>query len=487
MFRRSLFSLMSFDTLLCGVLSLSDKFPHKEAGKDLSQYRCWSEKALIPTPLAISITSGFLKRKDFSSLICVLAPHPEKDTVIRVVCEMLCNEHSCMQIRDWEELLKVLQYINVSPKSIAIASQFACQNIRGIQKTEFKREAKGTNVEDVESLHLWITRFTRYHPFVAPLTLSSLCLLSHLLKTSGAERVEEDLLDVALCALRYGSISPQDCGRVITLIDQPRRVLTLWRWMQYTSAKWNQRAASAAVIALARHKRFADAVGTLQTLAVVATHPTIPAQVAFLDLLSRTTPPLPEYGNQLVQYWHPHQEKRWGAAVIDVTVAQMFVHFRCGNYDQCLDILSSAADGVLSDSFSEKSRKMAIVQLAKNRKMFHVAHYFFDEISSSRTLLRFLFEEPLKMIDEFYSSPSAISIILGISRRLKDESRKLALEKLGSIKHLIDDTSFEKIVRDVAEDSCGQSSQETLDLVNAIGSVLEKEVPSQIVAWIKLA
>lgn len=488
MLRRTNFRLLNFITLLCGVPSFTVKAAPAEADKTLLQYRCRSKKASVPFPLLISITCELIEKKEFPSLIRFLAPHPERDSIALAVCKLLSSKPSSMQVRDWEQLLKVLQYLDISSKAIAASTIFACLRICGSENEKKKFDGDGgSTLEDAENFRLWITRFTRYHPFLAPLALPSLCKLSKLLKGSEAEGVEDDLLDVTLCALRQGHISPEDCGEVITLIEQPRRVLALWRWMQHTSAKWNKSAASAAVIAFARHKRFADAVTALQTLAVVGTHPTVPAQVAFLDLLSRTTPPLPQYGDQLVEYWHPHPEKRWNAKALDVIASQIFLHFRCGNHDECFNILSCAAEHILSSSVCEKERKTAIVQLVRNRKIFQIARHFFDEISKSCLLLRFFFEEPLKMVEEFQCSPSSISIFLSICRRVGGEGKELAFERIRSIAGFIDESGYEKILKYITDDSFAQSSQETLDFVNAIGSLFSRDVPSQIAAWIKLA
>lgn len=487
MFRRNIHRFITFDSLLCGVPSCSVKLPFINTGKAVAQYRCRSAEASIPVPLATSTALSLAKEKNFSSIISLLSGHPQRESVVRILCKRLCTEISFMKVEDWLKLLKILQHLDVSSETIALAANYACQKVSESENVNIRTPIKETFLEDMTSLRLWITRFTRYHSFVAPLTLPSLCLLNKNVEGEKEGTVVEDLLEVTLYALRQGNLSPDSCGRVISLMEQPRRVLPLWRWMQFTSAKWNQRAASAAVIAFSRHNRFADAVTTLQTLAVVGIHPTIAAQGAFLDLLSRTSPPLPEYGDQLVEYWYPSEEIRWTSTVVDVTSAQIYLHFRCGNYDRCFDILSRTAKHLFASPLSDGEKQMGLTQLIKNRKIFNVARYFSEEISKSSTLFRLFFEEPLKNIEDFASCPTAVSLFFGIAHRLDEEKRNTAFQRISTIKHLIDDISFERIVRTVAEDLCSETSQATLEFVSGIGSLLEKELSSQLVAWIKLA
>lgn len=487
MLRRNILRFITFDSLLCGVPSCSVNLPLSNTGKAVAQYRCKSVEASIPAPLATSSALSLAKEKNFLPIIALLSGHPQRESVVRVLCERLCTESSFVDLEDWVSLLKTLRHLDVSSDVIALAANYACQKVSGSEYANIQTPIRESFLEDMAKLRLWITRFTRYHSFVAPLTLPSLCLLSEGVKGEMGGAVVDDLLEVTLYALRQGNVSPDSCGRVISLMEQPRRVLPLWRWMQFTSAKWNQRAASAAVIAFSRHNRFADAVTTLQTLAVVGVHPTIVAQATFLDLLSRTSPPLPEYGDQLVEYWHPSEKTRWTYEVVNVTAAHIYLHFRCGNYDRCFDILNSTAEHLFASPLSGREKQMGVTQLIKNRKMFIVARYFLDEISKSSTLFRLFFEEPLKNIEDFSSCPTAISLFFGIAHRLDEEKRNASLQKISTIKHLIDDNSFEKIVRTVAEDLCSETSQLTLEYVSRIGSLLEKELSSQLVAWIKLA
>lgn len=470
--------LVAFDTLLCGPAASQQSalFLDQASG----QFRRRTEFAPLPLPLAVHAATQNLKNNNPAEVLTIVSGHPDKERLIRSIAQQLGAHCSLIEHM---RLLKMLKKFDPSLETLAFVVQCAAEGSQTAEGVLFSNER--------ELLRDWIVRFVRYHPTSATLLLKPLCFVSDLSNngSTSSDKKREDILEVAHQALRSGFIAADVCGLVLKSAHYSNKVLHLWSWMKHTSAKWNKDAASSAVTAMSRQRRFGEAVATLQTLAAVNVKPTAEAQISFMNLLAHTVPPLPDYGDQLMTFWY-NTEEQWEANAVEVKAAQIFLHFRCGSYYRCLDLMVEAAEH-FSTSFS-KSRddntETSFIRFISSRGMYHVTKNFFDDISSSDLLLDLFFNFPLSMIEEFANRSTVLGIIVGVGRRREARSPTMenVLVGLKKIKNYIDDTAFEKLMQAVAEDYSFNSSQETLQLMNDIASAVNKKIPAKIIGWVKL-
>eukprot|EP00796_Vickermania_ingenoplastis_P012106 gene12106-8330_t len=443
-----------------------------------------SPSAALPVPLAAAVVDSHLSRGSAAPLVSLFATHPDQGDLVRSVAEgwrRTGGKGAVVPLSEVVHYLNLLSRVDAPLDSVVFAVQCAVTPLEHL--TPEALEA----VEGREELRQWISRFVRYHPGTAPALLRPLCVVTtaRVADPEFAQMSREAVVEVVRQALRVGFVAPQDCGLVLRIVRQPHRVLQLWRWMQHTSAKWNQEAASAAVVAQSRLRRFSEAVTTLQALAGARVRPTAEAQVAFIDLLAHTVPPLPEYADQLVRFWYEKTPDRWRTGAVDVSAAQMFLHFRCGNYAQCLDLMSEATEHLLGGSDSDG--EAALVEFVSSRGVYSVVRYFFDDILKSHLLLELFYNAPLSLIKEFAARSTVISILIGIARRLPGGSDITNLcNALEGIAPMMDDHTFEQVIRATAEDYSLTSAEDTLRVMRDIAASLNKEIPEEVLAWIQL-
>lgn len=490
MFRRWVSLLNAFDAILCGGFDqcCSAYSNNSQLERLTREYRMKSLKAPLPLPLASAMTLSALIKRDFTSFVSHLAIHPQQDIVFKSVAQEMSKME--LSISGWTSLLSYAKKLDASPDTVAyIVMRLSASSGSSHFKVPENATLQGSTEKEREEIRSWIVRYIRYHSAYAPLFLSSLCALTFRRDRSVTESEIEDLLETLQMARISGYVSPNDCGLVLNFSLSSSQILSQWRWIQFTSAKWNQNAASAAVFAFSKHGRFSGAVNALQTLASVSLDPNTPAKVSFIELLSQVTPPLSGYGDQLVEYWFSDPSELWDERNVTVAAALMFLHFRCGNYQECLNILSTAVSRLVPSSSEEKlsmPQKGAFISFICSQGVYQVGNCLMSEILECEKLRRFFFDEPLSILEEFASSFTVIAFCIRMARSGRiPEGREKLLKDLQKLKGLVENNCFKKIMRSMAEDQ-KFSASDTLNDMEEIASALGREVPPDLVAWKKL-
>lgn len=490
-----------FDTLLCGHSRDLLAQHSQEAVREMKKR---APAAALPVPLAAVVLSQQLRSVEAGSSVprqgpvAALSTHPEREAVaLQLVTDWTTAtpDSSHTRVLHSLRLLTALQRADVREDAVTKAAQrLTAWCVAGCDE--------GCE-EQLESLRVWLLHAMRYSPSSAPSLLTSLCLTTT--KSSPSE-AEQDLLSGLQQALKAGFVDPRSVRLALQRTSSSSsRVLRLWRCLQHTTSSTDREVASMVIIALARQQRFAESVRVLQGLAAARASPTVAAQGAVLSLLCRTSPPQPNYGDQLFEFWYSGHtagsSQVWSAppAAMRVYVALVYLHFRCGAYTRCIDLLMNAAEH-LTPKREEQSTTSAdntgverLKEFLCSRGLLSVLRYAAEDVLKSPPLRHLFLNRPLELLrereTEGFSNSRVYNIVLLLARRAGPEAVQEVLSALEAQKAKVSQEEFERVCRYVAQDRCEGAHEDCGPhrILELLAGIWGKSIPDEVVEWLSHA
>ncbi|AIN96339.1 hypothetical protein LPMP_120110 [Leishmania panamensis] len=286
--------------------------------------------------LTTAVVATHLLSNNLREAAAVLASHPRQQQVLEGVRDYVARHPGVFAVSTLTGMLEEMQCVGEGA-----AATFLCAAVKEFLHSSStvdaaKDEATEWNAQR-ESLRSLVLRHVRLHPTYASALLGSLCAVSR-----GCAEDRDDVIDVMQIAMREHSMNPRDFGGVLDVVwktGEPRRVAMMWSWMQHTSACWDVRAASIAIMAFSELHQMDEAVACMQKLAEADRDPTIDAQVAFVRFLGVRTHALLQYAARLVLHWHPSGEQLWRGEAQAVGMELVKVCCACGERKLGMEML----------------------------------------------------------------------------------------------------------------------------------------------------
>ncbi|KPI86355.1 hypothetical protein ABL78_4581 [Leptomonas seymouri] len=473
---------LTFEGLLCGAHVELPPPPRLAAActQATEQFttQC-SSTAPPPVALAALTVVSLLMQKRLRDAAGVLSLHPQQPQVLHAVRNYVClypDVFSLSMLREMSEEARCISEGAVTTFLQAAAHRLLCEPPPGSAEQPDTDGEIQKKVSQRENLRSSLVRHVHFHPSSAAALLRPLCVLS---EGTAAER--ENVIEVMRVAMKQQMINPADFGYVLEVLlrgGEPRRVALMWGWMQHTSACWDIRTTSAAIMAFAQLGRLDEAVACMQRLAEAGSNPSSEAQVAFIRFLGERTPPMPQYADQLVCHWCPSKELLWRGVGQEVGIELIKLHIRCGLHDQAVELLE-AAYTTNADAPAELHRFLQHPHVA-------VIGRRYASRSLERTALQHLFlGTVLHSPDLMEGRPDMVGLLLcfGMSARRLPEVYA-AVERLP-----LDAGAFQQALNFFARGGASKSTQAegVLTCMEEVALRTGNVVPTELKVWLQLA
>ncbi|KAG5484450.1 hypothetical protein LSCM1_07819 [Leishmania martiniquensis] len=331
--------VLTFDALLCGVQAALPPPAGLAAAcaraKEDFASQC-STSAPLPTMLTTAVVATHILNNNLRDAAAVLASHPCQQQVLQGVREYVARYPGAFAVSTLTGMSEEARCVGeraVATFLCAAVGQFLCHSSAAPVEEE---EAVAWDAQR-ENLRSLVLRHISLHPSCASFLLGPLCAVSR-----GCAGDREDVISVMQLAIRERSMNPRDFGGVLDVVwksGEPRLVAIMWSWIQHTSACWDVRAASAAIMAFSALRQRDEAVACIQKLAEADCDPTIDAQVAFIRFLGARTQALLEYAVRLVLHWHPSDERLWRGEAQTVGMELVKACCACGEGKLAVELL----------------------------------------------------------------------------------------------------------------------------------------------------
>lgn len=358
-------------------------------------FRALSAHAPLPLPLARLWVATLLSQERYDEAAAVVHVHPLAEQLMRGVAADLTPPCDARGAGSDESVADTLAAVNrmdawveaclaVNVPGTAYLLQAMCDRLcrrRHSRATRSCRSRSGSQdsltaeapeetawqrcVERVRGMILAHIRSNR--PSIT-LLLPAFCQLSG---ASTGATVEEEVLEVLHVAMHGGAavyVSPRDFAHalcvLVTRTRNYRRALSLWSWMQHTSACCDGEAVSWIIESCCALNKVTEAVQCVRELASHGVHPTVRAQVTLLRCLGESRPPLHEYAEKLVEHWYgggsdcgsgsgkaaaqkedevPSSLSRvWCGEAQDVGIELIAMHFRLHHRKRVVELIQTA-------------------------------------------------------------------------------------------------------------------------------------------------
>ncbi|KAG5484830.1 hypothetical protein LSCM4_07599 [Leishmania orientalis] len=330
---------LTFEALLCGAQTVLPPPMHLPAAcaraKEEFASQC-STSAPPPTMLTTAAVVTHFLQNNLRDAAAVLASHPCRQQVLQGVREYVARHPGALAVATLTGMSEEVRCVGedaVAAFLCVAVEQFVCDSSAAAVEGD---EAAARDAQR-ESLRSLVLRHIRLHPACASALLGSLCSVSR-----GCAGDREDVINVMQLAIRERSINPRDFGSVLDVVwksGEPRRVAMMWGWMQHTSACWDIRAASVAIMAFSALQQVDEAVACMQKLAEADCDPTISAQVAFIRFIGAQASALLPYAARLVLHWHPSDERLWRGEAQAVGMELVKACGACGEGKAAVEML----------------------------------------------------------------------------------------------------------------------------------------------------
>ncbi|KPA75832.1 putative mitochondrial hypothetical protein [Leptomonas pyrrhocoris] len=475
-------SRLTFEGLLCGVRpelpppqTLAAACTH---ATEQFMTQC-SSSAPLPIALAATTVASLLMQKRLRDAAGVLSLHPHLPQVLRAVRDYVCRYPDVFPLDTLREMSKEAKCVSAAAVTTflqAAVHRFLCQlpPSSAVQPGP-DEEAQKWDAQR-EELRALLTRHVRFHPFSAASLLRPLCVLS---EGTAAER--EDVMEVMRTAMQQQRINPADFGYVLEVLlrgDEPRRAAQMWEWVQHTSACWDTRAVSAAVMAFAQLGKLDEAVACMQRLAEAGNDPSTAAQVAFIRFLGERSLPLSQYADQLVHHWCPSEEQLWRGAGQDVGIELIKLRCRCGLHAEAVELLE-AAYRTNVDAPAELHRFLRHPHVAV------LARRYAPLTSENKTLQQLFLDTLLRTPTLAADRPDMVGLLLclGVAAHRLPEVYA-AVEQLS-----LDADAFQQALNFFARRGASKTAQaaDVLACMEEVASRTGNVVPAELKVWLQLA
>lgn len=468
---------LSFETLLCGSQAeLPPPNALVEACERAQQEfaaQC-SASAPPPTKLATAMVASSLIDHNPSDAAALLAGHPCQAEVLAGVRRYAVQHPGTFTVASLQGMTEEMHPFSKNGASAFLRAAVE-EFVRTPAADSVGTDAAAAREAQRKDLRSQIVRHTRFHPTCASTLLRSLCLVS----CGDAEEVV-DVLDVMQIAVRQRSMNPGDFGEVLGVVWQsgvPRRVAALWTWVQHTSACWDVKAASVAIMAFAKLKQMNEAVLCMQKLAEAECDPTIDAQVAFIEYLGQRKPPLLTYAAQLVRHWYPVSELLWRGEAQRVALELALMHCECGQPLVAAELMEDLAEASASDPEARES-------FVKRPDADVLGELCVAAAPDSRALQALFLTTPLALAD-LAERPLLLGLVLAVG---------LKVGALGTVYDVLNNTqltasSLEAALKRLAEGSVAKAAKpaEVLECMREVGQRTGHSVPKELESWLELA
>ncbi|AYU76919.1 hypothetical protein LdCL_120006000 [Leishmania donovani] len=331
--------LLTFETLLCGAHGVLPPPTRLAAAcaraKEEFASQC-STSAPPPTMLATAVVATHLLHNNLRDAAAVLASHPCQQQVLEGVRDYVRQHPGVFSVSTLTGMLEEARCVSEGAAATFLRAAVD-EFLHGSSAASTEVDEATTWDAQRENLRSLVLRHIRFYPACASFLLGSLCAVSR-----GCAGDREDVVEVMQLAMRERSMNPRDFGGVLDIVwksREPRRVAMMWAWMQHTSACWDVRAASIAIMAFSELHQMDEAVACMQKLAEADGDPTIDAQVAFVRFLGARTPSLLQYATQLVLHWHPSGERLWRGEPQAVGMELVKICCACGERKLAVEML----------------------------------------------------------------------------------------------------------------------------------------------------
>lgn len=406
---------LTFESLLCGSHPELPPPPQLAAvaTQAAAQFttQCSTSGSSTPQPIALAATTvaSHLLQNKLREAAGFLSAHPQQSAVLRTVRDYVGRYPADFTLQTLREMSEEAKFVSVA--AVTTFLQATAQQFLSTAPAESAADVAGREADDAqlkwaaqrEELRGLLVRHTQFHPTAAAALLRAICLLSD---TTAAAR--EDVMAVMSSAMQQQQLNPADFGYVLEVLQrcgEPRRVAQVWGWVQQTSACWDCRAASAAVVAFAQLGRLDEAVTCMQHLAEAGVDPSTEAQVAFIRFLGTRSPPLPQYAEQLVHHWYPSPDALWRGAGQDVGLELLQLRSVCGLHDQAVELLKAAC-AATANAPEEQRRFLQHPAAAV------VARRYAARIAESATLQQFFLGSVLRTPTLLSDRPDLVGAVL---------------------------------------------------------------------------
>lgn len=473
---------LTFEGLLCGTHPKLPPPPKLAAActhaKEQFTAQC-STSAPPPVALAAASVASLILQDRLRDAAGVLSVHPQQSQVLRAVCDYVCSYpdvYAFDTLRTMSEEAKCVSETAVTTFLQAAVHVFlATAPPEAVQQSSEDGEAARRDAQR-EELRTVVVRHAGFHPSAAAPLLRPLCLLS---TSTAAER--EDVVDVMRAAVQQQMINPSDFGYVLEVLqrgDDPRRVAHMWGWVQHTSACWDTRAVSAAVMAFAQLGRLDDAVTCMQRLAEAGKDLLPEAQVSFVRFLGERSPPLPQYADQLFSLWYPTEELRWRGPGQDVGIELIQLRSRCGQHAEAVSLLEQLCK-------TNAATPAELHRFLRHPCIPVIGRRYSSHIASSQALQRLFLDTVLQSPNLAADWPEMVGLLLclGIATHRLQEIHA-ALEKLP-----LDAAAFQQALNFFARGGATKTAEagEVLACMEAAAARTGNTVPAELKVWLQLA
>lgn len=479
MFRRSSARLLAFAELLCGENIADAMSTRADCDRTVAEFRRLSATAPLPVPMAVALTATRMRDGAYRDAAAVVAAYHRPRELVDGLAECVRRDpqaYGAECLRSMTDLLRTSSAPGVTSFLMLLAE---CSLANDAEHPHLKADAR-----------LLIQLHIRFHPSSAAALLRPLCLVS---SAGGTER--DDILEVVQIAMRGGGfVDPADFAAVLAVFLRARdhrRIVTLWAWMQHTSAAWDREAASAAICAAAELRYLDDAVACIHSLAEAGHDPTPQAQEALIRFLGARSPPLPTYADQLAGLWYGEgggglatSPALWADDGQAVAVSLLFAHFRSQNHLRVLELLAGACEAWAGlDSAAAEAETGAF--LGRRGVPVLMRHYR-REIVASPALMRVFFDGPQRLGGAVLAANPTLTSAFALVGSAADRMGELRAT-LAAAASALGDNGFGEFLTFAAEELLrGMPPLDVLVALRAWAADMDRPVPADISGWLQL-
>ncbi|CCW66656.1 unnamed protein product, partial [Phytomonas sp. Hart1] len=461
MLKKTSTRLLSFSQLFCGEDTAKLIHNEEQCRQLITTFRQLSPNAPLPIPVATAYTTSCIKNKNYRDAVATISSYSQPEKLVLNLKDYFHEHKDDFSAEDIKETLVLLRDAN-APGVIIFLNILANHCISDSSCSEsLKSEVRQMIVSHI-----------RFIPYSAPKLLRSLCTLSSSNSDCG------DIMEVVKIAIQKGYIDPRDFGIVMDVLLARKdytKITALWSWMRHTSARWNQRTASAAICAFSWLEQIDQAIACIQCLAEVNIDPTIDAQSTFTYYLANRIPPLPEYVEQLMRHWHPEQHTLWTGPAYSVGIKCIFAFFRAKMHREVICLLDEA-------SRSMQNIPEAMERFVKHKGMHVLMGHYSSEIDI-QSPIGVLFYDNVKGIPDLADYPLLMASFFTIGLQ---QGQLLESYETLSRNRSISKDDFEQLVRFSFRSIQEKYPHEALDILKELARRMQKDLPSDIEAWLEL-
>ncbi|CAJ02397.1 conserved hypothetical protein [Leishmania major strain Friedlin] len=469
--------LLTFETLLCGSHGVLPPPARLAAAcaraKEEFALQC-STSAPPPTKLTTAVVATHLLHNNLRDAAAVLASHPCQQQVLEEVRDYVRQHPGVFSVSTLTGMLEEARC--VSPAAVATFLRAAVDEfLRGSSAASTVGDEATAWDAQRENLRSLVLRHIRFYPACVSFLLGSLCAVSR-----GCAGDREDVIEVMQIAMRERSMNPRDFGGVLDVVwksREPRRVAMMWAWMQHTSACWDVRAASIAIMAFSELHQMDEAVACIQRLAEADGDPTIDAQVAFVRFLGVRTPSLLRYAAQLVLHWHPSGERLWRGEPQAVGMELVKICCACGERKWAVEMLEQ----MVATNASVPAELEAFMLRPGAAAL---GEHYSASVAASKTLQELFIDVPLRL-PNLGEQPALVGLLLSlgmVTNRLPEVYD--ALEKASLTPANFQDALDCFVTGSVVK---AASPVAVLACVREAGVRTGHKVPKEMESWLQLA